>query len=395
MEYNAKSSNPRFFFVTLQGDYGHCRIAWDWRRLAANTDTERVAVHRSRLIVAASTILVAAICFAQLNRLTFIRTTVYNTSDPTVLEAPVMPGFIQQSPDATGLIKFRRHIAPLLGQPQDDISKIVAIQHWVRGQENDYQAYYARGPMTDTTEDPEQYLEEQRRGLLSACRRFSYILNGALLTAGINARVVSVSGSLNRSTRLSHNLVEVWIEKRHKWILVDPTLDAFVLVNGEAASLLEVYAAAQPGAKERISFDQHGSHYRLIPLEEYRRYFRHIYVAGTNALFDGYRYGLLESKRITFVHYSGPGIEPYPERKKELLLAGLVVTAGLAAFLIVQFVAELLFWFAGVFMPARHRAKGTAPTDSDDLAVPDNREVAAITRSYFRRTPVSAIGARH
>jgi hypothetical protein len=287
-------------------------------------------------------ILVAASCFSQLNHLSLIRTIVYKISDAAIFEEAALPGFIQQSADAPKLVDFRRHIAPLIVQTKDDTADIVFIQHWVRGQENDQQFYSARGPMLDDTEDPQEYLDQQHKGRRSACRRFSFILCGALLSAGINARFVSLAEGLDRSTSLNHDLVEVWVAKRHKWMLVDPTADAFVLVNGRPASLLEVYTAAQPGSNAQISFDQHGSHYRLPPLSQYRRYFRHLYVAKTNAFFDGYRYGLLGSKRIEFVHYAAPGIEPYPQRMKELLLVALAVSACLAALLIMRCIAELL-----------------------------------------------------
>ena len=283
---------------------------------------------RRKLLVAILLILMAAGCFFPLRHLSFIRTTVYNESDPTVFEAPVLPGFIQQDPDAPKLVAFRRHIAPLVTDTDDEISKMVAIQHWVRGQENDEQFYAKPGqaprPMVDGTEEPEKYLEMQRRGIPSACRRFSYILTGALLSASINARVVSVSETLDPSSGLSHNLVEVWVPRLHKWVMLDPTLDAFVLVNGVPASLREVYAAAQPGSPTRISFDQHGSHYRLMPLDEYRRYFRHLFLARTNAIFDGYHYGLFGAKRIEFVHFAAQGIKPYPQQKKEGSLAEFV-----------------------------------------------------------------------
>jgi hypothetical protein len=294
--------------------------------------------YRSKLIASVPMILIAAGCLSRLKNLPIVRTTVYNESDPTVFEAPALPGFIQQTPDATKLLEFRRHITSLIAHASDETAKIVAIQHWVRGQESDYQFYFARGPMEDDTEEPEKYLEQQRQGRRSACRRFSFILCGALLSAGINARVVALTASLNRSTAKFHDhvVVEVWVEERHKWMLTDPTLDAFVLVDGVPASLLEVYAAAQPGSDARISFNQHGSHYRLPPLNQYRGYFRHLFVARTNAIFDGYRFGRLTSRQIEFVHYAGPGIEPYPQRKKDLLLAGFAVTAGVGTSLIIQ-----------------------------------------------------------
>lgn len=298
--------------------------------------------YRNRFLAAAVMILIAASCFSQLKHFEFIRTIVHNSSDPKIFEKAAMPGFIQQNPNAPKLLDFRRrHIAPVVVHANDVIAQTIAIQHWVREQQSDEQFY---PPMVDNTEEPEQYLEQQRRGVHSACRRFSYILTGALLSVGINARVVSVSDNLDAANIRAHNLVEVWIGKWNKWILVDPTIDAFVLVNGRPASLLEVRAAAASGSKAYISLDQHGSRYRLPPLNQYRSLFQHVFVARTNAIFDGYRYGLLVAKRIEYVHYAGPGIEPYPEHTKELLLFGLVVSAGSAAFLTIRCSVGLLFW---------------------------------------------------
>jgi len=306
--------------------------------------------YRSILLTAALMTLVAAICFSQLKHFQLVRTIVHDLSDPKMFEQAELPGFIQQSPNAPQLLDFRRHTAPLVVNANDLIAQIIVIQHWVRAQESDKQFYRQPGqqpvPTIDNTEEPERYLEQQRQGVRSACRRFSYILTGALLSLGINARVVSVSDSLNSSTVLAHNLVEVWIPKWDKWILVDPTVDAFVLVNGRPASLLEVYAAATCGQQAGISFDQHGSHYRLPPLDQYRSLFRHLYVARTNAIFDGYHYGLFGAKRIEFVHYVGPGIEPYPQHTKELLLIGFALSAGSASFLTIWCLVGLLFWLA-------------------------------------------------
>ena len=327
--------------------------------------------YRNRFLAAAVMILIATSCFCQLKHFQFIRTIVHNSSDPKMFEKAAMPGFIQQNPNAPKLLDFRRHIAPVVVHANDVIAQTIVIQHWVRGQESDEQFYGHPGqqpsPMVDNTEEPEQYLEQQQRGVRSACRRFSYILTGALLSVGINARVVSVSDNLNAATIRGHNLVEVWIGKWNKWILVDPSLDAFVLVNGRPASLLEVRTAAASSSKVSISLYQHGSRYRLPPLNEYRRLFQHVYVAQTNAIFDGYLYGLLVAKRIEYVHYAGPGIEPYPEHTKELLLFGLVVSAGSAAFLTIRCLVETLFW---LFMNVKAARTSVGALSWNEVASP-------------------------
>ncbi|HEY2119931.1 MAG TPA: hypothetical protein VGH37_12150 [Candidatus Acidoferrum sp.] len=95
----------------------------------------QICGYRSKLIVTVLMILIAADCLSHLKNLHFIRTTVYNVSDATVFEAPALPGFIQQSPDAPKLLQFREHITPLIAEANDETAKIVAIQRWVRGQE--------------------------------------------------------------------------------------------------------------------------------------------------------------------------------------------------------------------------------------------------------------------
>lgn len=297
----------------------------------------------------ASTILltlVAAICFYQVSHLPFLKTTVYNLSNPSDFRSAAMPGFIQQSPSAPALINFRQHTAALIDPSDDDITKIVKIQHWVRRQEGDEQFYGQPGrdpgPYLDDTEDPQKYLEEQTRGVRSACRRFSYILTGSLLSQGINARLVSLAANFDRSSSLSHNVVEVWFSPLNKWIVVDPTLDAFVLVNGNLASVLEIHNATRAGSRETISLDQHGSRYRLPAMEKYRGYYKHIFVSRTNAVFDGYRYGLFVPKKITFAHYCGPGSEPFPEGTKTILLLALTVSITLALYLTLKAMLKAL-----------------------------------------------------
>jgi hypothetical protein len=279
-----------------------------------------------KLALAFLLLCVSALCLYRLSGLPFIRARVTNESDPAVLQARRLPGFIEQAPGSAGLIAFRRHTVSLAVEGGDDFSRAIAIQHWVRKQESDRQFYrqpgQKTGPEIDKTESPEEYLQQQRRGIRSACRRFSYILTGALLSHGIDARVVSTSNVLDRFTPLAHNVVEVWIPPLNKWVVFDPTFDAVVLVNGNPASALEVYRAAFLFSDRRITLAQHGASYRCPPLHEYRLYFRHMFYARTNAVFDGYRYGLFSRKSIDFIHYIGPQTVPYPQAMKTGLLFG-------------------------------------------------------------------------
>jgi hypothetical protein len=280
----------------------------------------------------------------QLRRLGFVRTEVRNISDPRVFEAPDLPGFVRQTSSAPGLIQFRKHTAPVVAGTTDDISKVVALLHWVRGQESDEQFYGKPGaptqPMIDDTEDPEKYLDEQKKGLPSACRRFAYILTGALVAEGLNARLIALSEGFNLPSSKTHYVVEVWVAKLHKWAVVDPTFDAFVLVNGSIASIVEVQAAARSNGP--LTLDQHGSNYRLRRMDQYRRYYSHFFMARTNGLFDGYRYGLFARKPITFVHFSGQGIEPFPVGKKRAAFVSLMLSITILGYIVLEFLMNCI-----------------------------------------------------
>ncbi len=314
----------------------------------------------ARSLVALCMVVAACICFYRVQGLYYVKTSVSNLSDRAAFEAADLPGFIRQTPDAPKLVDFRQHIAPLIQPGMDETARIVAILHWVRSQENNDVFYNSRLPIVDGTEDPEAYLQQQRRGVPGACRRFSYILTGALLSAGFNARLVLMAATLNRHSPTAHDVVEVWIEKMGKWVLVDPTFDAFVLVDGRPASVLEAYDAAQPGSKHSFSLDQHGSPYRLPPPETYRSYLHHVYVSKTNAVFDGYRYGLLATRKITFVHFAAPGIEPYPQGEKQFLLFAMVVFLAFAAAMVIQI-------FVSTFLTPKRQIEKLADTDSPSV----------------------------
>jgi hypothetical protein len=256
--------------------------------------------------------------------------------------------------------------------------------------------------MVDNTEDPNEYLNQQRKGIRSACRRFSYLLTGALLSQGVNARVVSIAADFDRDSLLVHNVVEAWVPKLNKWIVLDPTHDAFVLVDGAMASALEIHAADRPESLKTVSFDQHGCHHHMPKMEDYRRSYRHVFVSRTNAVFDGYRYGLFATKQITFAHYCEPGVEPFPQQKKRVLLSGFAASSSIATFLVID-LAILLTVRLKDYKERIARAVETCANETEELiCCPGGPPVAlptfacqvrvtasenSCTRNRFKRRP--------
>ena len=130
---------------------------------------------------------------------------------------------------------------------------------------------------------------------------------------------MSFTSSLFRPGAKRHVVVEVLTEKLGKWVVLDPTFDTLVLVDGQLASALELHEAVVGGRISAITFERNGSALAPRPKPEiYGHYCRHLFMAMSNAIFDGYSVRLLGRKRISFLHFSRKAT--YPQLRKQLLL---------------------------------------------------------------------------
>ncbi len=265
-------------------------------------------------------------CLIGLCHLTFCRACVHNSTDQKDFITRDLPGFIHQRPESPRLLDFRKYIVPLISESTDQLAKVIIVRRWVRDQQSDSPEAW-RKPYVDDSEDPHRLLQEQRQGAHGACRRFAYILAGSLVSIGLEARLVHIAETFRDSGR-NHTLVEVWIDGWNKWVLVDPTFDTFILIDGAPASMIEMYRVQQTTVMRRVSFQRDGSSHLPVPTwAVYDGLFKHLYIAKTNAFFDGYRLGLFGPKKIAFLHLVDKGVEPHPQRRKELLAIGCTVSA--------------------------------------------------------------------
>jgi hypothetical protein len=268
---------------------------------------------------------------ATATRMTFTRATVHNFEDPDIFTDRNMVDFISQSPDHPSLLRFRGHIEHALTPGATTLQTAVILRKWVRTQQPESRSCWY--PRKTETEDPEQLLEEQHKGVPGACRRLSYILTGALVSAGLNARLAAFGSSFNQRCERSHSVVEVWCGELGKWVLLDPTYDTLIRVNGVPASAFELYRALRTADASLITFDRDGSELAPGPcVRAYKGVCRHIFVAQTNALFDGYRMRVFGRRRISFAHFVEQDEAPYPELRKRFLFA--ITTCCLLACLV-------------------------------------------------------------
>lgn len=286
---------------------------------------------------------VCVACICLLSQMVLVKARVYNTKDPVIFRARELLGFIEQDRNSEALARFGLHFNDVLSvQYADSLSKVVAIRHWVRLQQSQDDSVWLP-PARINHEDPHRLLKEQRQGVPGACRRFSYILLGALLSAGFRARIVGFVSTLNRRDAQQHAAVEVWLEELGQWVLLDPTCDTVILVDGKVASAIELHEAIMTGDLTRISFERNGGALAPHPRAEfYQRYCRHLFVAMSNAVFDGHALRIVGRNRIRFLHYSRE-VE-YPEFRKQLLLgaggSGLFLSLVLWTWSLLSLAAE-------------------------------------------------------
>jgi Transglutaminase-like superfamily len=275
-------------------------------------------------------------CFQHAHSLSSWQCTVINTASAPGIEGRGTGP--KQDLESIGLLKFRAHIAPLLKAEQNTVDTIAALRHWARSQQSSEPALWRFSPEKDSGDvDPGILLEQQHSLTPGACRRFGYILAGALVSAGIPARLVSLQATF--SDGLGHIMVEAWVDELGKWILVDPTNDTMFLVDGHYASLLELRKALLSGELQRISFERNGSSLEPTPkLQYFSEISRHAFVFRNECYFTDPPLGKGSLWRLQILHYVDEYAPPYPESTKKALLAS---AATLTACSVILFCAGI------------------------------------------------------
>jgi transglutaminase-like putative cysteine protease len=268
----------------------------------------------------------AALFFRYVHALSFWRCSVVNTNNARFInERGTGP---RQNPTTIGLLRFRKSIASLLRPERKTVDTIAALRHWARIQQSSDRQLWSFRPDADSGDvDPGILLEQQHALTPGACRRFGYILAGALVSAGIPARIVSLQALFRDG--LGHIMVEAWVDDLNKWILVDPTADTMFLVDGRYASLLEFRKALLTGRVDRIRFERNGSTLEPAPSMKYfTEISRHAFVVTNEYFFTDPPRTKASLWRTPVIHYVDDHAPPYPESTRRTFLVGVAAFVG-------------------------------------------------------------------
>ena len=270
-----------------------------------------------------------ALCFRYVHALSCWRCSVEDTNNAQLINE--RGNGTRQNPGTIGLLRFRERVAPLLRPGWKTVDKVVALRHWARSQQSSDRKLWRFSPDADSGDvDPGILLEQQHALTPGACRRFGYVLAGALVSVGIPARLVSLQAFFTDGS--GHIMVEAWVDDLNKWILVDPTTDTMFLVDGQHASLLELREALLSGRLDRIRFERNGSILEPAPSMKYcTRISRHAFFFMNECFFTDPPRTKASVWRTRVIHYVDEHATPYPEFARRMLLVGVVAFLACAS----------------------------------------------------------------
>jgi hypothetical protein len=268
---------------------------------------------------------------SRLSGLTFFRSSVTNISDRKFFRRRMPPGFLVQDRESPRLRLFRNYLPQI--QPVT-LQSAQRLRHWVRLQQPNGPSWQPHVPtlterLKGDLDDPFWIIAAQRAGAWAVCRQFSYLMVAVAESAGMDARVVTVTSSFWKGAKYGHVMTEVWIPNLKKWVLMDAMWDVTYTVDGAPASALDVYDAVRLNGV--YSVNEVGRHScSSVDRIALQGEFRHLFIAMTNALFDGYGVRFFGKKTIWFAHLTTPQSPSYPSNAKSIAVLFGTSTCALA-----------------------------------------------------------------
>jgi Transglutaminase-like superfamily len=160
-------------------------------------------------------------------------------------EDPAPPTFVWEDPRSPRLAQLRQRLPAEALQPGPVMKRVRALTYWLS---TSWQHTDAKKAQQYAPWDAETILAWGRvrtgqdgRLPVVMCVHYGAAFVSCAQAAGLRARTVITADTINGYC--GHFVAEVWFDEYHKWVLVDPNLDAIFRKAGVPLSVREVQAA--------------------------------------------------------------------------------------------------------------------------------------------------------
>jgi hypothetical protein len=160
--------------------------------------------------------------------------------------------FVYEREGAPGLDFVGREVRGSLPESGDDLQRATAVRRWVR-REIDYGSSSSDPKAQNLAAD--DILRDARRGVKSPCNRLAAVFVTACVAVGLPARMVHLS----TGDGWGHFVAEVWLRDRRRWVMMDPSLNYFALLDGAPLDTLAIHRAVKSGVASRLVIERDGA----------------------------------------------------------------------------------------------------------------------------------------
>ncbi len=131
---------------------------------------------------------------------------------------------------------------------RDELDKVLIITHWV------HNLWEHDGSNAPKDNDPISILREVKNGKRFRCVEYAVVINGCLNALGIPSRMVGLKTKdvETRESGAGHVVVEAYIEKLDKWVMIDGQCNAILSIDRIPLNCVELQEAL---AKNRSSIE--------------------------------------------------------------------------------------------------------------------------------------------
>jgi transglutaminase-like putative cysteine protease len=141
---------------------------------------------------------------------------------------------------------FRAALGPQVDAGASAFAQGLAIMDWVRQGATTEEAVQA------IPGDPIAVREAMERGTPAQCGNFATLFAASAASVGLTEVRTFVLMGADGASGEGHVANEVWVPEWGKWVFLDPMNNAYVLLDGQPASLLEIRALVLSGETDRL-----------------------------------------------------------------------------------------------------------------------------------------------